>query len=44
MNKKEEVPSNVHWLYRYIFRGVGWVAVAGILAWLYLFFQAGGHR
>jgi hypothetical protein len=31
MNKKEEAPSNVHWLYRYIFRGAGWVAVAGIL-------------
>jgi len=44
MNKKEEVRSNVHWLYRYIFRGVGWVAAAGVLTWLYLFFHAGVHR
>jgi len=40
MNTKEEARSNVHWLYRYIFREVGWVAVAGVLTWLYLFFRA----
>jgi len=39
MNEKEEAASNVHWLYRYIFRGVGWVAVAGVLTWLYLVFR-----
>ena len=44
MNKKDETPSTVHWLYRYIFRGVGWVVVAGILTWLCLFFRAGAHR
>ncbi len=44
MNKKEEALSAVHWLYRCLFRGVGWVLVAGIVTWLFLFFRAGGHR
>lgn len=41
---KEQTPSGVRWLYRYVFRGIGVVFVIGILTWLYLFYQAGARK
>jgi hypothetical protein len=44
MNTKQETASTIRWLYRYIFRGLGLVLLAGVLTWLYLFFRAGAYR
>ena len=29
---KEETPPIIRWLHRYIFRGLGWVFLAGVLS------------
>ena len=34
----------MHWIYRYIFKGIGIVVVAWMLTSLYLFFKSGVHR
>jgi hypothetical protein len=41
---KEQTPSIISWLHRYIFRGFGWVFLGGMLFWLYLFFRAAPHK
>jgi hypothetical protein len=34
----------MHWIYRYIFKGLGWAVVAWVLTSLYLFFKSGAHQ
>ena len=33
-----------HWLHKYIFRGIGWVLLAGLLTNLYLAISSHRHR
>ena len=41
---KEETPSIIGWLYRFIFRGFGWLFLIGMLTGLYFFFRAAPHK
>ena len=43
MNEKDETPSTVYWRYRYLFRGVGWVVVAGSPDLACLFYRTGAR-
>lgn len=41
---KDETPSTIRSLYRLIFRGFGWVFLAGMLTWLYLLLRTTPHK
>jgi hypothetical protein len=41
---KEETPPIIRWLHRYIFRGLGWVFLVGLITKLYLSWRVWARR